>query len=252
MPTASAHLAAVLDLLDDPALAARQRLASDEQRGALLLGSISPDVRVVSGQAREKTHFYDIPLSRDMPASQALLRRYPTLAKANGLPPRQAAFIAGYITHLVMDEAWLEFVVMPHIFIDETDWSRHHPNFRLYSLLMTYLAEEGSKRITPELVAQLQATEPRNWLPFASDADLVEWRDRVAEHLLESGWQTARMFAREMKVDTDELYVAVTSKEALDRELFSAVPRDALDAFQRHTHQRCTAALNAYLAAPGA
>ena len=250
MPTASAHLAAALDLLEDPALAARGRLASGEARGAFLMGTISPDVRVISGQAREATHFYDIPLSRDRPANRVFLDTYPTLAQADALPFNQAAFVAGYMTHLVMDEAWLEVVVMPHIFIDGANWTVEHPNFRLYSLLMTYLAEQGDAHIPPGVVDDLRAAQPQAWLPFASDDDLVTWRERVIKYALQDGgWQTARMFAREIGSPADDLYAVVTSPQAMESQVFSVVPHQALGTFQEATHQRCVSALNAYLPA---
>jgi hypothetical protein len=251
MPTASAHLAAALALLHDPTLAARPQLASGEPRGAFLLGNISPDVRIVSSLPREDTHFFGIPLSHDTPASQALLDTHPMLARAAALPPDQAAFVAGYMAHLVMDEAWMEFVVMPYIYLDDVPWSTGHPNFRLYSLLMTYLAEGSGRQVPPEQVAGLRTVQPRDWLPFASDADLLDWRNRVMEHALaDSGWGTAQMFAGQMGIEADELYAVVTSKEAMEREVFPVVPREVLATFQRHTHQRCIAALNAYLTSP--
>lgn len=250
MPTASAHLASALDLLEDPALAVRQRLASGEPHGAFLLGTISPDVRVMNGLPREATHFYDIPLSRDKTASQRMLDAYPALAKSGGLPACQAAFVAGYMAHLVMDEVWLEVVVMPHIFIDGAAWTTDHPNYRLYSLLMTYLAEQGDARVPPTMADDLRTAQPHDWLPFASDDDLVKWRERVIQYALQDGgWQTARMFAHQMGDDADALYAVVTSPQAMEREVFSSVPRDALEQFQRSTHQRCLATLNTYLAA---
>ena len=180
MPSAATHLAASLNLLKDPALNARQRLTSAAEQGAFLFGSVSPDVRVVSGLTREETHFYNIPISSEMPAAQALLDTHPTLADVNQLPAPHAAFIAGYLTHLIMDETWLEVVVMPHIFIDQATWNSDHPNYRLYSLLMIHLAEESARHITPRTVKLIQACQPQNWLPFASDHNLTEWRDRVS------------------------------------------------------------------------
>jgi hypothetical protein len=248
MPTASAHLAAALELLDDPALSASQQLASGEPHGAFMLGNFSPDVRVINGLAREITHFYDIPLSPGTSASHALLNTHPELAKGDVLSANQAAFVAGYMAHLIMDEAWLEFVVMPYIFIDDAAWDTNHPNYRLYSLLMTYLAEQGDRQVPSDMADTLRAVEPNNWLPFASDEHLVEWRERVIQYALtDGGWRTAKMFAHQMGSNADELYAVVTSQEAMDREVFSVMPREKLETFQRSTHKRSIKALNAYL-----
>lgn len=247
MPTSAVHLNAALVVLRDTTLAARQHLSSGEQRAAFLLGSVSPDVRVVSGVSREETHFYDIPLDHHSSASQNMLENYPSLADPAALTPGQAAFVAGYITHLMMDEAWLEVVVMPYIFIDDAAWGSQHPNFRLYSLLMIHLAETGGQQMTEAIVHDLRAARPQAWLPFASDDHLRQWRDRVAEHMnAEHGWRTAEMFARYMQVDAHDLFGVVTSDQALATQVFSIVAQQTLDDFHQQTHQRTIEALNSY------
>src|SRR5688572_7517215 len=102
MPNAHTHLAAVNDLLSDSDLLnAASWLHDPEAQAAFLLGSISPDVRVISGQKREATHFFDIPPVDNTAAQDAMLAAYPTLHAAQCLSRTQAAFVAGYITHLV-------------------------------------------------------------------------------------------------------------------------------------------------------
>lgn len=248
MPTASAHIAAALELLQDPAFIPRKQLASGELYGAFLLGNISPDVRVLNGAAREATHFYDIPLSGEATACQTMFAVHPSLENAGALAEQQAAFVAGYMAHLILDETWLELVVMPHIFVDGATWNKNHPNFLLYCLLMTLLAEESGLVVPQIAVDALLSANPRSWLPFANDADLSEWRDRVSRYVQnDSGWQTARMFAYEMKVDAEDLHQVVTSEDLLDKEIFKVVPRSVLDTFQHETHRRTVEALNAYL-----
>ena len=68
MPTPIQHLAIAEQLLRDSTLpgAIRDRLL--EQRGAFLFGNTAPDVQTVSGQLRETTHFFDIPLRSNEPA----------------------------------------------------------------------------------------------------------------------------------------------------------------------------------------
>jgi hypothetical protein len=118
---------------------------------------------------------------------------------------------------------------------------------------MTYLAERGGKRLSPAQVGALRAAQPDRWLPFASDADLVFWRERVLEHALaDAGRQTARMFAELMGSNGDTLYAVVSSPEAMEREVFSVVPPGTLEAFQQQAHQRCIVTLDSYLASPAA
>src|SRR3990172_6965847 len=136
MPNAHAHLAAVTDLLNDTALVQAAPWLVDDAaaRSAFLLGAISPDVRTISGQAREATHFFTIPPTTRTEGPDAMLAAYPDLRPAASLIPARAAFIAGYITHLVMDQTWLEVVVMPGLFIDGLTWGMQHPNWPLYRI----------------------------------------------------------------------------------------------------------------------
>src|SRR5262245_56370524 len=127
MPNAETHLTAACDLLAEPALIqAFPWLADDPCRAAFLMGSVSPDVRVIGGQTREQTHFFTIPFDDDRPAPQVMCADWPQIASASHLAHPHAAFIAGYMTHLIMDQVWVEMVVMPGLYINGTDWGLKH------------------------------------------------------------------------------------------------------------------------------
>ena len=68
MPTPFTHLLAAPALLDQVGLssAVRSRLAAEWP--AFLLGNIAPDVQTLSGQTREATHFFPVPLNGAPPA----------------------------------------------------------------------------------------------------------------------------------------------------------------------------------------
>src|SRR5574341_1617964 len=148
MPNAQTHLAAVCDLLDRPAIRDEfPWLAEDSARAAFLLGAVSPDARAVSGQPREATHFFLIPFADDRPAQEVMLATYPDLSRAGKLSREQSAFIAGYITHLVMDQTWVESVVMHGLFVEGARWGTHHPQWRTYCILMTHLEYQAADRV---------------------------------------------------------------------------------------------------------
>ena len=104
MPTPVMHLALAEEILGGDLLSPATRCLLARQRGPFLLGHTVPDVQTISGQGREETHFYTIPRSTDRPAYEALFAAYPVLAHAKSLPPAQAAFVAGYAAHLLLDE----------------------------------------------------------------------------------------------------------------------------------------------------
>jgi hypothetical protein len=247
MPNAQTHLAAVCDLLAEPSLQVRfPWLAADRVQAAFLLGAISPDVRAISGHPREVTHFFEIPPGGE-PAQVRLFAEWPALADAAALGRTHAAFVAGYVSHLVMDEAWVEQVVMPGLFIQGMAWGVEHPNWRLYSLLMTYLEYRAADRLPGRAVDLLAGAEPAGWLPFVSDDDLVAWRDHVISRIAGGARLISRMFATSNGLSPGELEAIVLSERRMAGEVFSRVPRAYLDAFWRETNGRTRRAVVAYL-----
>jgi hypothetical protein len=251
MPNAHTHLAAVTDLLGEPALRqAAPWLAEDAAaRSAFLLGAISPDVRTVSGQAREATHFFTIPPTSSTEGPDAMLAAYPDLNPAASLNPVRAAFVAGYITHLVMDQTWLEVVVMPGLFVDGLTWGVHHPNWRLYSILMTWLEYRAAPRVQPETAGYLGSALPDHWLPFVEDEHLIKWRDHVIRMMQGVGpRRTSEIFARSNDMSPDELEALVLSEDRMAAEAYPTVAPDRLATFEADTARRSLDAVLRYLA----
>jgi hypothetical protein len=177
------------DILADAALlpAARDRLTA--QRGAFLLGTIAPDVQSVSGQPREATHFFTLPSSQGdlqptdtCPAHEVMLAEYPALACANKLPAAQAAFIAGYIQHLTLDELWIEHVFGPYFGMG-AEWGTFRERLLIHNVLRTWLDQRDGIRLNGSVSEALAQVEPRGWLPFVSDVHLTAWRDEIALQL---------------------------------------------------------------------
>lgn len=75
---------------------------------AYYAGAIAPDARVRNEAAREATHFYGF---RDPTtwgaATRRLFQTYPRLADPAALSRPQAAYVAGYLTHLAADEVFV-------------------------------------------------------------------------------------------------------------------------------------------------
>lgn len=108
MPALTVHTAVAKDVVDQVAAS-----VLDEQRGALYLGATAPDIRVLTRWARERTHFFDLNEFEEQSGVAALFESNPKLANPAGLNDQTASFVAGYITHLVMDEMWITSIYRP-------------------------------------------------------------------------------------------------------------------------------------------
>src|SRR3990172_4275337 len=85
----------------------------DEARGNLYLGSTAPDIRVITRWERERTHFFDLGSFEEQSGVSGLFETYPRLARPAALSRSTVAFVAGYLTHLVMDETWINAIYRP-------------------------------------------------------------------------------------------------------------------------------------------
>jgi hypothetical protein len=250
MPNAQTHLAAASDLIQtlsgDPTLF---WLAGDDVKSAFLLGAISPDVRVVSSQQREETHFFTIPPIDARLAEDVMLRQWPGLRSMGQQNPVGAAFVAGYMTHLAMDQVWVDVIVMPRLFSEGHPWGVSHPNWRLYSILMTYLEYRAEDRFPSSDLTLLASAEPDHWLPFVEDRFLLEWRDYVVEMIRTDGARrTSELFVRSNGLSAADLEALVLSEQRMEAEVFPFVSQDDLTIFEAEAMRRSQEAVRGFRA----
>lgn len=85
----------------------------EEERGNLYLGSTAPDIHVITRWERGRTHFFDLSNLDEQSSVAGLFEAHPRLRKSGDLSAATAAFVAGYLTHLVMDELWINTIYRP-------------------------------------------------------------------------------------------------------------------------------------------
>src|SRR5690606_25683407 len=95
----------IADVLRHPAIEA--------ERGAYYLGASAPDVRVITRRDRIHTHFFDPDNLEPQNSVSNMFEAYPELAEAQALDPETRAFMAGYSTHLILDEVYIETMFRP-------------------------------------------------------------------------------------------------------------------------------------------
>ena len=245
VPTPVMHLALAEEILRGDALPPAIRRLLIRQRGPFLLGHTVPDVQTVSGQSRDETHFYSIPPTTGRPAYEALFAAHPRLARAEALPPAQAAFVAGYIAHLLLDELWL-YDIFQRYFLP--DWGPLGERLFLHNVLRTWMDSRDQQRLNGSVAVALRWTEPRDWLPFVSDEHLQAWRDWLVEQLDPAHpVQTAEVFARRMGVSVAEVEAVLRSPQQMEERVFSHIPRAALRSFHEKGYARSGELIGRYL-----
>jgi len=245
MPTPIMHLALAEEILHRDHLPPAVRRLLIQQRGPFLLGHTAPDVQTVSGQARDETHFYTIPPTSDRPAHETLFAAHPQLAHAGPLPPAQAAFVAGYIAHLLLDELWLTDIFQRYFL---WDWGPRGERMFLHNVLRTWMDRQDQPRLNGSLIIALRRTRPQGWLPFVGDEHLEAWRDWLVEQLVPGHTvRTAEVFAQRMGVPVAQVETVLSSSQQMEERVFRRVPRSALQAFHDVGYARSVALIGRYV-----
>jgi hypothetical protein len=156
----------------------------DRERGALYLGSTAPDIRVITRWDRRQTHFFDLDNFDEQSGVEGLFRAYPDLARPERLSPKTASFVAGYITHLVMDETWITQIYRP--FFGERSPMGGRPWANIMDRAVQWsldLRGRGDRELIKHIVAELARDELALQVGFLDEETLRRWHHLVRELL---------------------------------------------------------------------
>lgn len=233
MPTPFNHLRIAADLLTTPGLPAAVRALFEEERAAFLLGNIAPDVQTLTGELREATHFFPVPMGSAPPALSRLFAAHPALAAPHKSPAAQAAFLSGYLAHLEFDQQWVRTIFEP-VFGQEQTWGTFPERLYLHNALRSYWDFGDLAALPDETAFALSAARPAAWLPFVADGDLARWRDVIADqlHTGTGAEGTLRVFAERMQVDAASFGALVHSPAAMAERVFSHVAWEEVERYR--------------------
>ena len=242
MPNLPAHIGLARD--------AAAQLASPviaRNMGYFLLGSTAPDMRAVTKRPREAYHFAPLGVQRVGDGVRAMLESHPHLT---GLDGSRAAFVAGYISHIVLDECWITGVFRPAFGDAGTA-----PDAR--GLVLDRALQLELDRRTDGVGGCLglmgDAAMPLG-LGFVSDEEVTQWRLWVVEFLeRDFSWERLRFMARQI-ARGDEAHPAHEAADDLLRStpesletMFEVVSRDDLREFERRSVDTLCEHIEGYL-----
>jgi len=249
MPTPFYHLSLAEGLLEHPALPEEVRQFLHGSRCVFLFGSTSPDVQVVSGQPRQSTHFFNLPIqAEDLPAWEQLLLDYPLLADAEHIPATQAIFMAGYLCHLQADWLWVKEIFAP-VFGPYCSWGTFSERIFLHNVLRAYLDECILPGLHTAMDVCLSRVEPEGWLPFVGDVYLCKWRDFLFPQLEPGATsQTVEVFSSRQGVSRPEFKALLASEERMQAEVFNHLPLRHVQSYHQRVLDQNSQLLSKYLA----
>ncbi len=202
---------------------------------------------MLAGQQRAETHFFQVPMKSGPPAHLHLLARHAELSDAAELTNAHACFIAGYLAHLWLDQAWIATLFEPY-FGPTLRRDSFHQRLIDHNLLRAHLDAQDLPKLSDDLAHLMAGIEPERWLPFAPDRTLLRWRDHLVGQLRPGGRAaTVEIFATRLGISPESFALRLASKEEMERAVFQFVSEEDLAGFQAWGLAQSIELVSAYL-----
>ena len=175
--------------------------------GAFFLGSTAPDIRNNIGWPRERTHFTTLAEAGDARGLERMFLVHPHLAEARSVGPEVAAFVAGYRTHLVADDAWIRLVYRPYFGQESSLGGSAMAN--VLDRALQFEMDNGEREERGRVAAWvelLQELDPQLDIGFIGADDLARWRETVLVSMQrEPSWERFRSLAEGVLVPSGKV-----------------------------------------------
>ena len=226
----------------------------DQNMGYYLIGATSPDVHIVAGSSRKETHFVDLEDEALESGTILIFKAHPNLAKGNKLDPATKSFVAGYLSHLVTDEAWILDVYRPSFGIASPLSGDPMANMLDRLLQFELDRREREDRAKMEAIrAEICNWEPEVNIDFIAPFILRQWREFIcAAAARESSLAFFPLFAQRFlvprqKIDVEQLEPFLSSMPAKLDWIIQYVTPQRLTAFREKAKSQSVAIAREYL-----
>jgi hypothetical protein len=226
MPTPAVHLYLAQEILQ-----AVPAGCLNGATGDYLLGNIAPDAWSLGGLTRREAHILPIPIPPGKHCADELLALYPHLRASRQLPPAAAAFVAGYMAHLLVDELWYYRIFEPFFSREREGDAPIQRRLLYHNVLRLYCENALQDRVAGELVDALAGSAAQYAFPLFDDAALSAWRDRIsAEMRPGASRRSAEVFAARLRAPVEQLLALLCDPAALETEVLGRLPAGLLAA----------------------
>lgn len=250
MPPITLHMVLARDLALGLA-----RTDLDPASGHYLLGATTPDIRVITKQDRFSTHFFDLNVEDHQDSVGAFFRAHRQLVKPEDLNVETRSFVAGYVSHLVMDEQYITSIYRPYFAPHDALGGRLRANVmdRLlqFDLDRRYGNDpELKQRICGALAGTIGGIEAG----FVDGATLERWREVTLDVAARNmDWDRMRsMIANHLRFagleEGESLASFLDSLPELLNETIAHITDARIDGFVQGATEAAAAAVERYLA----
>jgi hypothetical protein len=230
------------------------RGSAEAEAGAYYLGATTPDIRALAKWDRADTHFFDLSCFDEQSSVARCFEAHPEIAASGNVNAETAAFVCGYISHLEMDEAWIEEVYRPCF--GERSPLKGELMAGLLDRVLQFELDRSSREETmglDEIRSALMATAIEAIDTFIDRETLARWRDLNAELICTApDWERFRSNVnRHLKPfgveSADDIADMLEDLPGVLDNAVRQVTQERLEAFQERSRQRASAAIRQYL-----
>ncbi len=229
----------------------------DDERGNLYLGATAPDIRVITRWERTRTHFFDLNNFEHQDAVADFFSANPTLAASDAVKPPTCAFIAGYVSHLVMDANWIAHIYRPFFGRDSELGGNLRAN--ILDRAMQFSLDSDTRdddELMAEVVEAVARCDLKLEIDFIDQEVLRKWHKVVSDFAqTRPDWDRFKSRIRRHLADTDDEQgdldgdgeeLARSLPELVD-ETLRYVSRERIDEWMDESLEESVAAVREYL-----
>jgi len=143
-------------------------------------GAISPDAHMVGNVSRQHTHFFDLEGDDEQSGPDLMFQQHPAFSDGSELAEGTRAFVAGYVCHLIVDDAWTTDIYRP--FFGKKSPLGGGTAANMLDRLLQYETDRRERLDKPRLAAIRERIN--NWnadmdIGIVDNTALCNWRDFV-------------------------------------------------------------------------
>ncbi|MBH76945.1 MAG: hypothetical protein CL897_01745 [Dehalococcoidia bacterium] len=163
------------------------------EAGPYLLGATAPDIRILTKADRRTTHFFDLTVFDHQDSVAGFFNAYGRLADPSLLNEETRAFVAGYLTHLVLDEQYITRIYRRFFYPHDVMGGALRANVMDRLLQFDLERVHGDPELRAHLCEALACTVDTIDAGFVDSETLERWR-KVACDIAARGmdWDRAR------------------------------------------------------------
>ncbi len=226
----------------------------DGNKGSYYLGSTAPDIRFFVGAGREETHFLPLESEEGRSGIKHMFRAHPELIENTDLSPATKAFVAGYLSHLVTDEAWIYRIYRP--FFGKSSSVGGNPIANLLDRVLQFeidRSERLNSKNMAEIRIELNGSADGVAVSFIDASNLKRWSEFVLTITTrKANWEDFHHFAEKYliwvrQISPEERESFFASFEERREQVLKMVPREQLQTFREQSIVNSVKAAKEYL-----